>query len=142
MNFVATRPLPLIPRYRVGEVSERILADGSVDTPLDREELRREARRLVEDEGAEALVVSFLNAFRTPEHEAEARKLLGETYPQVPLVCSHEVWPQIRSTSGPSWRSSPPTSGPGSCATSKRWSGTSRMPASGCPSTSPSRTAA
>jgi N-methylhydantoinase A len=96
VNFVATRPLPLIPRYRVGEVRERILADGSVDTPLDREELRREARRLVEDEGAEALVVSFLNAFRTPEHEAEAKKLLAEAYPPVPVVCSHEVWPQIR----------------------------------------------
>jgi N-methylhydantoinase A len=96
VNFVATRPLPLIPRYRVGEVRERILADGSVDTPLDREELRREARRLVEDEGAEALVVSFLNAFRTPEHEAEAKKLLAEAYPQVPVACSHEVWPQIR----------------------------------------------
>jgi N-methylhydantoinase A len=96
VNFVATRPLPLIPRYRVGEVSERILADGSVDTPLDREGLRAEARRLVEQEGAEGLVVAFLNAYRTPEHEVEARKLLAEALPQVPVVCSHEVWPQIR----------------------------------------------
>ena len=41
VNFTATRPLPLIPRYRVGEVSERYLADGSEDTPLDKDELIR-----------------------------------------------------------------------------------------------------
>ncbi len=96
VNFTATRPVPLIPRYRVGEVSERILADGTVDTPLDREGLAAEARRLVEREGVEALVVAFLNAYRTPEHEAEARKLLAERHPDVPVTCSHEIWPQIR----------------------------------------------
>ena len=96
VNFTATRPLPLIPRYRVGEVTERILADGTVDTTLDHEELLREATRLVDREGAEALVVSFVNAYRTPAHEAEARKVLAEHLPRVHVTCSHEVWPQIR----------------------------------------------
>ena len=96
VNFTATRPLPLIPRYRVGEVTERILTDGTVDTTLDRGELLREATRLVEREGAEALVVSFVNAYRTPTHEAEARKVLGERFPGLHVTCSHEVWPQIR----------------------------------------------
>ena len=96
VNFTATRPLPLIPRYRVGEVTERILADGSVDTALDHGELVREAARLVEREGAEALVISFMNAYRTPAHELEARKVLGERFPGVHVTCSHEVWPQIR----------------------------------------------
>jgi len=96
VNFTATRPLPLIPRYRVGEVTERILADGTVDTTLDREELLREATRLVEQERAEALVVSFVNAYRTPAHEAEARKVLAERFPDLHVTCSHEVWPQIR----------------------------------------------
>ncbi len=96
VNFTATRPLPLIPRYRVGEVTERILADGTVDTTLDRDELLREATRLVEREGAEALVVSFVNAYRTPAHEAEARKVLAERFPGLHVTCSHEVWPQIR----------------------------------------------
>src|SRR4029453_3349524 len=96
VNFTATRPAPLIPRYRVGEVSERILADGTVDTALDREELVREATRLVETEGAEALVVAFINAYRAPAHEAEARKVLAERFPGLAVTCSHEVWPQIR----------------------------------------------
>src|SRR5439155_1140301 len=93
VNFTATRPLPLIPRYRVGEVTERILSDGTVDTALDREELLREATRLVEREGAEALVVSFGNAYRTPAHEAEARKVLAERFPGLHVTCSHEVRP-------------------------------------------------
>jgi N-methylhydantoinase A len=96
VNFTATRPVPLIPRYRVGEVTERVLADGTVDVALDRDELGREAARLVEREGAQALVVSFLNAYRTPAHEAEAKKVLAERFPDVPVTCSHEVWPQIR----------------------------------------------
>ena len=96
VNFTATRPLPLIPRYRVAEVTERILADGTVDTELDHEGLLREAARLVEREGAEALVVSFVNAYRTPAHEAEARKVLVERFPGLHVTCSHEVWPQIR----------------------------------------------
>ena len=96
VNFTATRPAPLIPRYRVGEVAERILADGTVDTALDREELLREATRLVEREGAQALVVAFINAYRTPAHEAEARKVLAERFPGLAITCSHEVWPQIR----------------------------------------------
>jgi N-methylhydantoinase A len=96
VNFTATRPVPLIPRQRVGEVTERILADGTVDVALDRDELVREAARLVEREGARALVVAFLSAYRTPAHEAEAKKLLAERFPDVPVTCSHEVWPQIR----------------------------------------------
>jgi N-methylhydantoinase A len=96
VNFTATRPAPLIPRYRVGEVTERILADGTVDTALDREELLREAIRLVEREGAEALVLSFINAYRTPAHEVEAKKVLAERFPDLHVTCSHEVWPQIR----------------------------------------------
>jgi len=96
VNFTATRPLPLIPRYRVAEVTERILADGTVDTALDHDELLRGAMRLVELEGAEALVVSFVNAYRTPAHETEARKVLAGHFPGLHVTCSHEVWPQIR----------------------------------------------
>ena len=40
----------------------------------------REASRLVEREDVEALVVSFFNAYRTPAHEAEAKKVLAERF--------------------------------------------------------------
>ncbi len=96
VNFTATRPAPLISRYRVGEVVERILADGTVDIALDRAQLLGEAARLVEREGAEALVVSFVNAYRAPAHELEAKKALAERFPDLHVTCAHEVWPQIR----------------------------------------------
>ena len=96
VTFTATRPAPLIPRHRVGEVTERILASGAVDTPLDTDGLLAEARRLVETEGAEGLVIAFLNAYRSPRHEAEAKALLAARHPAVPVTASHEVWPQIR----------------------------------------------
>src|SRR5215212_2058183 len=96
VNFTATRPLPLIPRYRVGEVSERYLADGSEDTPLDKDELIRQARRLIDEEHVEGIVIAFLHAYRLPGHEIEAKRLLADLAPDLPVVCSHEVWPQIR----------------------------------------------
>jgi len=96
VTFTATRPAPLIPRYRVGEVTERVLADGTVDAPLDRAGLLAEARRLVEDEGVEGLVLAFLHAYRAPRHEAEAKALLAARYPALSVTASHEVWPQIR----------------------------------------------
>jgi N-methylhydantoinase A len=96
VNFSATRPAPLIPRDRVGEVTERILADGAVDTPLSEDDVLSEARRLVEGKGAEALVIAFLNAYRTPDHEVRARRILASRYPALAVTCSHEVWPQIR----------------------------------------------
>ena len=96
VNFTAARPRPLIPRYRVGEVAGRLLAHGGEDTPLDVDELVAEANRLVEREGVEGLVLSFLHAYRDPRHERQARRILAELYPNLPVVCSHEVWPQIR----------------------------------------------
>jgi N-methylhydantoinase A len=78
VNFTATRPLPLIPRYRVGEVTERILTDGAVDTPLDREELLREATRLSSGRVVAPVVRSSTRT--DPAHEAEARKVLAERF--------------------------------------------------------------
>jgi N-methylhydantoinase A len=96
VNFLATRPAPLVPRERVGEVTERLLADGAADTPLDEAELLAEARRLIEGQGAEGLVIAFLHAYRDGRHERAARDALARAWPDVPVVCSHEVWPQIR----------------------------------------------
>src|SRR4030095_12086970 len=39
---------------------------------------------------------SCVNAYRTPAHEVEARKVLMERFPGLAVTCSHEVWPQIR----------------------------------------------
>src|SRR5207244_3903510 len=64
-------PEPLVPRRRRWELSERVLADGSVDIPLDEEEVRALARR-VRRERVEAVAVSMLHSYRNYAHELRA----------------------------------------------------------------------
>ena len=54
------KPAPLIPRRLIGEVTERILADGSVRTPLDEEDARRAIREL-RDRGVRTLAICLLD---------------------------------------------------------------------------------
>jgi N-methylhydantoinase A len=96
VSFVSTRPASLIPRYDVMEVAERVLSDGSIDTPLDVEGVQAAARRLVHEQGVSGIVVSFIHSYRYPEHEQQARRIIEEVVPGVPVTCTHEIWPQIR----------------------------------------------
>jgi N-methylhydantoinase A len=87
-------PAPLAPRARRWELNERVLADGSVDTPVDRDELRRLGRE-AREAGVEALAICLLHAYRHPSHELAAREVLGEELPDVPLALSSEVAPEL-----------------------------------------------
>ena len=90
-----SRPLPLIPRSRVAEVSERLRADGKVDTPLDEGSVRDAVRHLV-GQDVEGLVVSLLHAYRNPAHERQVRAIAETAAPGLPVSTSAEVWPQAR----------------------------------------------
>ncbi len=62
---------PLVPRTLRFELGERITADGAVARELTEADLESLAQR-VETEGVEAVAISFLNAYRNPEHERQA----------------------------------------------------------------------
>ena len=87
-------PEPLVPRRRRWEVSERVLADGSVDRPLDEAEVRRLARR-ARRERIEAVAVCFLHSYRHPDHERRAAAILAEELPGVPVSASCDVVPEL-----------------------------------------------
>ncbi len=87
-------PEPLVPRRRRWELAERVLADGSIDTELDEDQVRRLARR-ARRERVESLAVSLLHAYRNPRHERRVRELLREQLPQVSLSLSSEVVPEL-----------------------------------------------
>jgi N-methylhydantoinase A len=87
-------PEPLVPRRLRFEVSERILADGSVDTPVDDEEVRKLARRL-KRHGVEAVAVSLLHSYRNPEHERAVGDALRTVAPDVALTLSSDVSPEL-----------------------------------------------
>jgi N-methylhydantoinase A len=89
------KPRPLIPRRLIAEVSERILADGSVRTPLDEADARRAIRALAE-RGVTTLAICLLHAYINPAHERRLAALISEEAPHVTVTLSHEVSPTFR----------------------------------------------
>lgn len=86
-------PKPIVPRRLRFGVTERVLADGSVRTPLDEGELRAAAREL-RDSKVEAVAVVFLHSYRNSAHEARAGEILAEELPGVVVSLSHQVHPE------------------------------------------------
>ncbi len=87
-------PEPLVPRSRRWEVSERVLADGTVVTSPDPGEIRLLAER-ARREGVESVAVCFLHSYRFPAHEREAERILIEELGDVPVTASHAVTPEL-----------------------------------------------
>ena len=89
------RPTPLAPRRLRFELTERVLSDGSVQTPLDPDE----ALRLIETlraERIEAVAVCLLHSYRNPAHEQAVGKLLRAHAPEISCALSCEVVAEIR----------------------------------------------
>jgi len=89
------KPAPLIPRRFIGEVDERILADGAVRTPLDEADARRAIRDLV-SRGVTTLAICLLHAYLNPAHEKRLAALVAQEAPHVTVTMSHEVSPTFR----------------------------------------------
>jgi N-methylhydantoinase A len=88
-------PQPLVPRRLRLEVDERVLADGSVLQPVDRQQVRDLTEKLA-DEGIEAVAVALLHSYRNPEHERLIEELLAEYAPGITVSTSSSVVPEIR----------------------------------------------
>lgn len=86
---------PLIPREDIFEITERMLADGSVRTPFDESEAR-DVARIIKEEGFEAVAILFLHSYRTPAHELRMREILLETNPKLFVSVSHELSREYR----------------------------------------------
>src|SRR5216117_1001672 len=89
------KPAPLIPRRLIGEVAERVLADGSVERPLDEADARRVIRELVA-RGVTTLAICLLHAYLNPVHEKRLAELVAREAPHVTVTMSHEVSPTFR----------------------------------------------
>lgn len=94
-NYRATCPEPLIPRWRVFEIRERILADASVDTELDHESVVEALEKAIRLK-VSGIAVCLINAYRNPMHERAIREIVAQHAPDMYVCCSHEVWPQMR----------------------------------------------
>jgi N-methylhydantoinase A len=95
VNYRATRPEPVIPRWHVFEINERMLTNGGIDTPVDFESVARAIDAAVAAQ-VDAVVVCFINSFRNPRHEHEVASWIRERAPALHVSCSSDVWPQAR----------------------------------------------
>ena len=91
----ATRPRPLVSSEMTVGIRERIDYKGDVVSPLDPKDVRARVRELV-DRGAQAFVVSLVNAVVNPVHERRVEQILLEEYPThllgaMPIILSHRV---------------------------------------------------
>jgi N-methylhydantoinase A len=94
-NIKTLKPAPIVPRTRVIEVDERVLADGSVARALDVEQVRAAAQRL-RAEPAGAIVVGFLHSYRNPAHEEQAAAILHAALPDWFVCHSAGVLAEMR----------------------------------------------
>jgi N-methylhydantoinase A len=86
---------PLVPRdLRLG-VEERTLYSGKILTPLNEDELRAAARKLLDQE-CTAIAICFLHSYANGEHELKAKRIVQEMAPDLYVTTSHEILPVWR----------------------------------------------
>jgi N-methylhydantoinase A len=88
-------PKPLVPRHLRVTVKERILADGTIDCPLDEDQVREVAREMGRA-GIEAVAICFLHSHANSEHELRAAEIFAEVAPNIRVACSSRINPEIR----------------------------------------------
>src|SRR5262245_48523092 len=89
-------PDPLVPRPLRREVSERIQFDGTVETPLVDDQVRRAITDLVKEYKIEALAVGLLHSYANGTHERQIQQLVAREFPSLHLSISSDVCPFMR----------------------------------------------
>jgi len=94
-NMHLPHPAELVDRWlRIG-IPERFDSQGTEVTPLDEDAVRAAAARFREA-GVKAVAIAFLWSMFYPGHEERAAEVLRQELPDVDIVCSHAVLPEIR----------------------------------------------
>jgi N-methylhydantoinase A len=94
-NLFFRKHRPLVPRDLIFEVTERFLADGTEEQPLDEAAARAIAGR-IRELALESTAILFLHSYRTPEHEMRMREILEEEMPGLFVTASHELSREYR----------------------------------------------
>ena len=94
-NIRMERPAPLVPRHRRLGVGGRLDYRGVELEPLDEDDVRRAAAAF-RAEDVRSIAVALLWSQVNPRHEHACRAILAEELPDVPVVISSDVLPQLR----------------------------------------------
>ena len=90
------KPAPVVTRAACYEVVERVLADGSIELPLDRSSVENTLVPQLEAGGYEAVAICLLNAYVNPVHEEMLVELLSENLPGLHVSLSSRVSREFR----------------------------------------------
>lgn len=94
-NLRMEYPDPYIPRSLTFEIPERISAEGTIENPLDEQEVRQLLAEF-KTKNIEAIAVCLLWSIANPVHEKRVGKLIEELLPGVPYTLSSEINPILR----------------------------------------------
>ncbi|MFF2416082.1 hydantoinase/oxoprolinase family protein [Bacillus safensis] len=94
-DFNSRLPEPLIPRKHVYPISERLIHDGTIKKPLHLQQLDDAVQHVISKKLA-GIVISFLHSYQNPVHELQAKAYINHHYPQLEVLTSSELWPQMR----------------------------------------------
>ena len=86
---------PVVERPDRVEVDERVLADGSVLTPVDPEAVKAQAQALAEA-GCASVCVFFINGYANADNEARAVEAVRSVWPNAYVTAATEILPEIR----------------------------------------------
>ncbi len=90
------KPVPIVQRRDCFEVAERILADGSVETPIDLDAVERTLFSALANGGYEAVAICLLNAYANPTHERVLAELISHRFQDLVVTCSSDTAPEFR----------------------------------------------
>ncbi|HUS55600.1 MAG TPA: hydantoinase/oxoprolinase family protein [Thermohalobaculum sp.] len=94
-DLFSQRADPLVPRERTYGLAERTLKDGSIEAPVDAENVRAAIAK-AQAAGAETIVVALLHSYANPANERRVREIIAEVAPEMAVTLSSGVWPVIR----------------------------------------------
>lgn len=85
----------LVPRHLRRPVSERVISNGSVYTPMNEQDVRDACSYFIK-QGVESVAISFVWSVLHPAHENRAAEIVREMMPDVRLTIGAQLYPQVR----------------------------------------------
>ncbi len=86
---------PVVPRNLRLEVDERTLADGTIHTPVNLDQIKQAAQKLFE-EGCQSLCIFFINGYANPQNELQALEAVRAIWPNGHVTSATQILPEIR----------------------------------------------
>jgi N-methylhydantoinase A len=94
-DFTEPREQPLVPRDLVFETSARMRSDGSIEVPINDEEVDALAEKLRAAD-VSAVAIMLLNSYRSSTLEVDLGERLRAHLPDMLVTESAEIWPEVR----------------------------------------------